>query len=393
MQAGHGGNIYTASEELGIAAQKIIDFSASINPLGVSKEIRSEIKKYINSLIHYPDPEAAELRERLGEYHRIDPESIICGNGSTELIYLIARVLKPERLLMPQPTFSDYERACRTSSYELRVMSYELRKEDNFDIRPDEFISAMTEMIQSTEHRAQNTDKKNSKDSLGSGLWTLGSVFLAFLCNPNNPTGRLLAKDDVLKIAEAAKKVKCYLVVDEAFIDFSPEESVIRYVKDNPYLIVLRSMTKFYAIPGLRIGYGVFPLHLTGALRGMKEPWTVNMLAQKAAVMALEDASYREASFALIKREKKFLEEGFKKSGIEFFPSEANFYLLRIDGAENVYETLRKKGILIRKCANFYGLDSSYIRVAVKSRKANKLLLRELSLIADNVPAYQAERR
>jgi threonine-phosphate decarboxylase len=203
---------------------------------------------------------------------------------------------------------------------------------------------------------------------------------MAFLCNPNNPTGLLLKKDSVMQIAEAARDLKCILAVDEAFIDFCPEDSIIKEVENNPYLIVLRSMTKFYALSGLRLGYGVFPQHLIGRLKEYKEPWTVNNLAQRAGVAALKDKVYRNETFRIIRYEKQFMENGFKKLGIDYIPSSVNYYLIRLDNAEEVITSLRNKGILVRECSNFIGLDESYIRVAVKSHKDNARLLKELSL-------------
>jgi len=358
---GHGGNIYRLAEELKMHERKIIDFSASINPLGVSKKIKAELRKRLKYLDNYPDPDAKRLRKQLAQYHGIDPEMILCGNGSTELIYLASRALKPKSVLIPAPTFSEYERAIligqepATTEQRAQIRYLVLKKEDGFEIRPDEFIQAIQD-----------------KD-----------CDMAFLCNPNNPTGLLLKRDSVMKIAETAKDLKCILVVDEAFIDFCPEERVINEIQNNPYLIVLRSMTKFYALTGLRLGYGVFPKHLTDRLKEYKEPWTVNNLAQRAAVVALKDRVYRNETFRLIEEEKRFLENGFKKLGIEFFHSDANFYLLKLNNAKEIYQMLKKKGILVRDCSNFRGLDSTYIRVAVKSHSENTILIKELTAIKE----------
>lgn len=350
----HGGNIYRLSEDLKMAERDIIDFSASINPLGVSKKVKAALKRDIKYLCNYPDPETVRLREYIGRHNNISPEMVLCGNGSTELIYLIARALRPEMVLIHAPAFSEYERACRMMSNELGVMSYELDMKNNFDIRPDDFIKVIEDMM-GTGHNA------------------------AFLCNPNNPTGRLLKRDEVLKIAETAKRVRCHLIVDEAFIDFCPEHTVINEVQNNPYLIVLRSVTKFYALPGLRIGYGVFPLHLIGILKEYKEPWNVNSLAERAAIAALKDRKYREETFRVISEEKQFLKQGLKKLGIEFLDSCANFYLLKIENAGDIYQALKARGILVRDCSNFKGLDGTYIRVAVKSHKENVRLIKGLS--------------
>jgi threonine-phosphate decarboxylase len=204
---------------------------------------------------------------------------------------------------------------------------------------------------------------------------------MAFLCNPNNPTGGLMKKEDVLKIAEAARGLKCYLVVDEAFMDFVPEESVIKEVRNNPYLIVLRSMTKFYALSGMRIGYGIFPSAVMDTIKRYKEPWTVNTIAQTAGIAALNDAGYRTQTFKIMRNEKKVLEDCFKLLGIPYFPSSANFYLIKHDNAQKIIASLRNKGIMIRDCSNFIGLDGSYMRIAVKSNKDNMKLLKELACI------------
>jgi len=377
LKFAHGGNIYRISEESGIPKERLMDFSASINPLGVSRMVQTEIKKEMKNLHNYPDTDTKELRDKIAEYHGIDPERILCGNGSTELIYLIPRALKPEKVLIPAPTFSEYERACRTTSYKLQVKSYKLRRENNFEINTDEFISAME-------------GRGSSKRRTPNGSTELAEVSelkcnMAFLCNPNNPTGRLLTKDSVLKIADAAKRLKCYLVVDEAFIDFCPQESVIKHVEDNLYLIVLRSMTKFYALAGLRMGYGVFHQDVAKRIRAFKEPWTVNTLAQRAVIAALSDNAYVDESMKLNKNEKGFLEDGFKELGIKFFPSEANFYLLKINDAGRIYEALKKKGIIVRDCSNFRGLDNSYIRIAVKARRENETLINALRHAMDNL--------
>ncbi|MBM4135487.1 MAG: aminotransferase class I/II-fold pyridoxal phosphate-dependent enzyme [Nitrospira sp.] len=373
-------NIYRLAGELKLQERKIVDFSVSTNPLGVSNKIKAGIRKHLKYLDHYPDPDTKKLRKRLAQYLGIDPEMILCGNGSTELLYLMMRVLKPKSILVPAPTYSGYERACNISC-KSQVTSYKLKIEDNFDINPDEFISAL-----STQHSA---------------------LSMAFLCNPNNPTGRLLEKGDALKIAGAAKEMKCYLVVDEAFIDFcnppypplgtvpdllpsqrrgvesglSPILSVISEVRNNPYLIVLRSFSNFYALAGLRLGYGVFPLQLIERLKEYKEPWTVNSLAQRAAVLALKDKAYRNETFRFLSKEKLFLEKGFRKIGIQFLDSDVNFYLLKINNANEIYQGLKEKGILIEDCSDFRGLDRTYIRISVKSHRENTILIRELAKI------------
>ncbi|NWF76484.1 MAG: threonine-phosphate decarboxylase [Nitrospirae bacterium] len=354
----HGGNIYYLANALNMQERKIIDFSSSVNPLGVSKKVKAEIRKNLKYLHNYPDTETDRLRKRIAQYYGISFENILCGNGSTELIYLIVKVLKPQRVLIMAPTFSEYERAVTiTESQERRaeIEFYFLKEEKRFEIEPEEFIAEM-------ERRE-------------------GKIDMVFLCNPNNPTGKLISKDDVIKIADAARENRCYLIVDEAFIDFIPDNSIISETISNPYLIVLRSMSFFYALPGLRIGYGIFPSGLIGSLKRAKQPWTVNSLAQRAAVISLKDKVYMKETLRLIKDEKKFFEKNFKKLKIEYFESDANFYLLRFKNAPEIYKRLLKKGILLRDCSNFRGLDSTYLRVAVKNHRENTILIKEIAKI------------
>ena len=367
-ESGHGGNIYRLAEKLGIQERKVVDFSASVNPLGVSKQIKAEIRRHLKYLPHYPDPEAKKLRKRLAQYHGINPETILCGNGSTELIYLITRALKPRKVLIPVPTFSEYERAVLTAENKERravIEFYILKEKNGFEINPDEFI----------------TDLKGERDPSPIAPHSSHSFDMAFLCNPNNPTGRLLRREDVIKIAGAARDLRCYLIVDEAFMDFCPEETIIKYVESNPYLIVLRSMTNFYALAGLRIGYGVFPQDLVERLKGYKEPWTVSSLAQRAAAVAIRDKTYKKETFTLLRQEKRFLEKNIKKLGIEFFPSDTNFYLLKISNADEISDGLQLKGMLVRDCSDFRGLDRTYLRISVKSHKENAILIKELTQI------------
>jgi threonine-phosphate decarboxylase len=351
----HGGNIYLLAACLGIAENGIIDFSASINPLGVPVSVRSAIKENLECLFNYPDPDAKRLRLKIAEHVGIDAESIVCGNGSTELIYLITRALRPMNVLIPAPTFSEYDRAC-TRSRGVNIAWHELKKESCFDIDPETLMRAMA-----------------GENSL------CAPCDMVFLCNPNNPTGMLIKRDDMLRIAGAAARFKCMLIVDEAFIDFCADASVIDEVKNNPYLVVLRSLTKIYALSGLRIGYAVLPSSLLDTVKEAKEPWTVNSLAQVAGITALDDAAYKTETFRVIEEEKQNLEAGFARLGITYFPSSANYYLLQLEKAQAIVSCLRGKGILVRDCSNFPGLDGTYIRVAVKSKKDNIRLLTEIT--------------
>ncbi|MBC8414583.1 MAG: threonine-phosphate decarboxylase [Nitrospira sp.] len=352
----HGGNVYRAAAELGLNCESLIDFSASINPLGVSDRVREAITSGVKQLVNYPDPESFELKNKIAALHGIDPDMVMCGNGSTELIYLLPRVIRPETVLITAPAFAEYERAVKiseTKGHPVQIREYAPLRENLFQINTAAFKASMK------------------------------GCDMAFLCNPGNPSGVLTRKEAVLEIAAAARDSRCYLVVDEAFIDCMPEESVVTDVRDNPYLIVLRSLTKFYALAGLRAGYAVFHADLADRVTAMKEPWTVNSLAQRASLAALADSEYAERSISLMNGEKIFMEEGLQDLGIEYFPSLANYYLLKLDNAQAVISHLKQRGILVRDCSNFKGLDSTYIRVAVKSRADNEKLLREMKLCAE----------
>lgn len=373
--SGNCEDIYTLAEELKRQERSVIDFSTPSNPLGVSKKIKAELRRHLKYLHNYPDPEAKRLKKRLSQHYGIAPETILCGNGSTEIIYLLARSLKPRKVIIPVPAFSGYERACHISCNS-EVIHYRLKAENNFDMDPHEFVKTVEENLPVAEK--QNSHLRSP------GFPPFPCCDMVFLCNPNNPTGRLLKRDGIKTIADSASKLGYYLVVDESFIDFCPDDSVIWDVAENPYLIVLRSMSSFYALAGLRFGYGIISRQLAEGLKEYKEPWTVNSLAQRAAVVALKDKVFRKETIATVQEERRYLEKNFGKMGMELVPSETNFFLATMDHVADILLKLRKKGILLRECDHFQGLDSTHIRIAVKSHRENAILVKELKRILQN---------
>lgn len=347
---GHGGDVYGLIDETGLGMNQIIDFSASINPLGLPASVVRAIQEKIPDLVHYPDPFAARLGHRMAKWVGIDRRSVICGNGSTELIYLLARAMRPRSVLIPQPTFSEYERACRLQG--AKIVSLPLSPDRSFAIEHDAFAAAMA------------------------------GCDMAFLCNPNNPTGGLVKRDTLLSLVSEAGRCSCCLVVDEAFIDFVPEQTVVQEAAESGNLVVLRSLTKFYALSGLRIGFAVTSPKNASALLGHKEPWTVNTLAMGAASAAVKDRDYQARTMHVIAQERAFLAREFRSTGIAHLSAAANYFLFRMDRAQDVLARARQKGILLRDCSNFAGLDSTYLRIAIRSRRENELLLKELASCA-----------
>jgi threonine-phosphate decarboxylase len=347
----HGGNIYYYSRKYGIPEERFLDFSASINPLGPPKAAMDALKLSLPSLINYPDPECGLLTKTLSERFEIDPASLLIGNGSTELIYLLPRALKPAKTLVLAPTFYDYERAARVSGS--AVGYFPVREKDGF--LPD-----MDKL-----HKA------------------LGGVDMFYLCNPNNPTGALLDRERVLDILKMAGKLGTTVCVDEAFIEYNPGEGVISESASMSGVMVLRNFTKFYGMPGLRLGYLAAKPALVRRLKSLKEPWSVNTLAQSSAVAAIKDAEYEKKSLHIMEKERRYLFDKLSGiSGLVPTPTAANFILIKLIcpvlTASKLTEALASEGILVRDCTNFRGLGGSFIRVAIKTRREDDALLKAL---------------
>ena len=350
----HGGNLGRAMEKYSLSLDEIIDFSANINPLGFSSKIREAIIKNLDRLSHYPDPECKEAKKEISAYFKIDYENIILGNGSTELIYLIVQTLKPKKVLIPAPTFCEYERALNNNNVSINF--YKLKEKQEFLVSLDEIIPQ------------------------------LAGIDLVFLCNPNNPIGTFLPKKEMLTLVKEVQRRKIFLVLDEAFIDLYEEDSLIKEVKNYDHLIILRSLTKFYGLPGLRIGFAASSPKLIKRLEAQKIPWSVNCLAQIAVREMLRDEKFISKSKSFLLEEKEFFyQELSNVEGLKVHKPSANFIFIKLLGNishEQLMEQLAKKGILIRDCSNFRGLEKgNFIRVAVRTRKENIKLLKEIKLI------------
>jgi threonine-phosphate decarboxylase len=355
MLNGHGGNINNICNTYGLNPDEIIDFSASINPLGYPDSVRKVILERFDDILNYPDSECGALRKVIAERHSCKESNIIIGNGSNELFHLIPRALKPKQGVVLQPTFSEFKNALYNANVEI------------------------IEIINNSESLKFNLDNsrlRNFKEGI------------VFLCNPNNPTGQLVTKEAILGFAKDYPKR--LMVVDEAFMDFVEEEeerfSVIKEAISLENLIVVRSLTKFYGFPGLRLGYLVACESNVNKLMQFKEPWTVNAFAQVAGQVALNDKEFTFNTKRFMSGEKMFLYEGLSeiKELHPFYPS-VNFILVRIGNGEttssSLHDLLIKDKIVIRDCSNFIGLSDKYFRVAVRTRDENQTLLSALKAI------------
>ncbi len=345
----HGGNIYEAARHYGLNLAKIIDFSSNVNPLGPSSRALEAAKNALSHIDRYPDPEMVELRQAIGRYFGIKSDQVMCGDGANALIHLIPRVFRPRKVLIPIPTFSEYAVAAQNVGAE--VVTLPLKEHNGFRVDPVEMAFA------------------------------LNGVDMAFLCNPNNPTGQVILKSEMLEIMNYAQQRGVKLVLDEAFMDYMETESIIKETVHTSGIICLRGFTKFFGMPGLRVGYAVSDEPTVKELREGQEPWTVSIPSERAAMAALDDWPYIKRTSSMIVRERDRLLSALRLlPGVETFPCSANFILLKLTSIDSY--TLREKlgvhGMLVRDCSNFPGLDGHYIRISVRSRRENKRLIKSL---------------
>lgn len=364
----HGGNIVAAEAKYGLPAESFIDFSASINPLGVPRPVREAVISNLHLLMQYPDPSASVLRQAIGEFLGVSPEHIIAGNGASELIYLAARVLKPKRALLLHPTFGEYGPAVVAAGGTQEVLL--LPPETGFHLE----LRELTQLPQ------------------------LKGIDLIFLCNPNNPTGRTWTREEVLELVYWAAPRGIEVVVDEAFMDFvddSSQRQVVGWAPGCPNLLVLRSLTKVFALAGLRLGYAVGRQSLIERLGFSRDPWSVNWLAQVAGVAALADQDYLLRTRQWIKEERKHLYHELRRlPDLEVWPTEANYFLLRLNGETTVHQLMQHlgpRGILVRNGSSFPGLGPQYFRVAVRTRAENQRLVEELKIFLSDPSRYNTK--
>ncbi len=338
----HGGDIYTELIRL--------DFSASLNPLGTPPAVIDAMKQAAEHAECYPDPRCRKAVAAISRHEGVSPESILMGNGAAELIYSFCQASAPRSALIAVPTFSEYEAALAGSG--CRVIHHRLLFENHFVLQEN-----FTEMI------------LNSKPNV------------VFLCNPNNPTGRLISEALLRKILTLCEIIKARLFVDESFLDLSGSKPAMNgLIADHPHLFLLKSLTKNYALAGIRVGYCLCSDHyLLQRMSRSVQPWNVSVIAQAATEAALNEADYLQDALDLIKTEQEYLYTTLSRFGFLVCPSETNFLLFRAPtGLDN---ELRKKGVAIRSCANFSGLGPGWFRIAVRKHEENEMLIQTMKQI------------
>jgi len=342
----HGGNCLK---------QNIIDFSVNTNPLGLPKGLPDIISKSTDCVSRYPDPSSKPLKGKLAVLHGIELENITIGNGSIELIYLVPRAFKIKKALIITPTFSEYEFAVKSNGS--RPVFFNTSKKEDFKIDCGKLAERLPH-----------------HDAL-------------FLCNPNNPTGAILHSDDVLCLSRLSKKHKSLLILDEAFIEFTRESKRTAVILDavkNESLVILRSLTKFFAIPGLRLGYAIGHKRIIGRLVKLQYPWNVNGPAQLAGEKVLADKVYMDRTQLFVAKERQYMFERLGSiKGLKVYPSSANFILCKLQSVPiyssiELMRRLLRDGIYIRACGNFRGLNDKFFRVAVRKRDDNNRLINSI---------------
>ena len=323
----HGGNIFAVSREHGWNWREVLDFSASINPLGPSPLVKPAICQALDRIVHYPERDPQRLHRALARIWNVPEERIIAGNGATELIFFLARVHQSSAVTLALPVFSEFQRAFRGSG---------------------------------------TTDLLAPESWPGEGLLVL--------TRPANPTGWTLPIETLRRYLENSA---ASVLVDESFLEFSCCPSAATLIEQYPRLMVLRSLTKFYALPGMRVGALLATESTVRAWKEQREPWQVNVLAEEAALAALSDSDHAAKSIEFVTGERVWLSDQIRSlPNTDPLPSDANFIFIRLTHpAAALSKHLLQSRILIRNCSGWPGVHGEAVRIAVRTRKENEYLL------------------
>lgn len=355
--------MYAASRELHRGIDRLIDFSASINPLGPSPAVWRAITKSRSLIQHYPDPACWALRRALAFRWKRPPEHFAVGNGSIELIYALPQALGLRHLLVIGPTFSEYADAITNSGGRVTMVFAERRQS---------YAPPLDRALQLVKAVGRSRRGRDAIDGV-------------VLCNPNSPTGQACEADAVMRLARAVERYRLWMIVDESFADYYERGSILSQSAASKRVIILRSLTKFYGLPGLRVGYAVTQGDVSRQLLRQQPPWSVNAVAQIAAIAALRDDGHARHSRSFLTKERaRFMASLENLPGCVVFPSHANFIFMELPvgcRAENIAVELRQDGLLIRDCSLVPGLHARSIRLAVKTRQENDRLVKALARV------------
>lgn len=341
----HGGDIYSLEETIRL------DYSANLNPLGMPAELQQALCNHVADYMRYPDSQCRELRQNLSRWEDVPADWILCGNGAADLLLRICQALKPGRTLIPAPTFSEYEKAARLAGSEIEY--YELKRENRF---------AVTESI---------LDRLND------------TVDLCFLCNPNNPTGQLTDGDLLHRMVQRCAEQHITLVVDECFLEFTYGTSCKPWLAEYPNLIIVKAFTKMFAIAGLRMGYLLTANDVVrSSIENCGQSWAVSAPAQVAGIAACGLRDFALQTRELVWQERQWLEQQLQNLGMEVLPGQGNYICFR--AKQPLWQPLIEKGILIRSCGNYHGLDALDYRICVKLRPDNEQLIRAMKEVLAN---------
>jgi threonine-phosphate decarboxylase len=349
----HGSDLETIEKLYGIKKEDIVSFSANVNPLGISPKLKSTLSERIDSIMSYPDREYTSLRKCIGDYVKADFTNIIVGNGSTELISLFIQIKHPKKALIIGPTYSEYEREVALGGGS--TLYYRLEEENNFQLD------------------IPSLEKELTPD-----------VDLLAICNPNNPTSSAITRSDMRKILDICKKKGIFVMVDETYVEFAEDIQKITCVPLTGYynnIIILRGISKFFAAPGLRLGYAVCGNEdLLKEMNQRKNPWTINSLAAIAGEIMFTDEEYIKETRALIAGERsRICSVLASNKDLKFFVPTANFILIKILKEEvtsmDLFEAAIRKGLMIRDCSTFPFLNNKFIRFCFMTPELNDKLL------------------
>ena len=347
----HGGNVFAVARQLGVAPAEVLDFSASINPLGPPPGVAEAVAAAFARVVHYPDDGAPELRAALAGYHGCRPDEVCVANGSTELIWALPRAVGGRRALVVAPPFGEYAQALVQAGWQVDYL-----------------------LTTAAEGFTLPLDQLAERLAAGYDLLLLG--------NPGNPTGALVPPATVAEVTRLCRQRSTFLALDEAFMDFCEESSAKGIVLNAERGMILRSLTKFFALPGLRLGYALGPTAVIARLAAQVPPWSVGTLAQAAGLAALADPAYRERTRQLIAEERCWLALQLAElPALQVYPAAANYLLVEMTTglpAAVLRDRLLAERILIRECSTFVGLDNRFFRVAVRSRADNDRLVAAL---------------